>query len=128
VIDGDIFNRVFDSEFFATQAIRNPRSVAKALCDIHNASHSDKAFPEEVRLAWQALYDVAGRELTGTFLSNFDWRQYVPDVSDDRDSHLAITLWTNGEKSVRVRLVYIQDHPQDLRFTIEDAASEDIFS
>jgi hypothetical protein len=120
----DVFNRAFDSKFFSSHDIRNPRSVAKALCDLHYASHSDKAFPEEVRLAWLALYDVAGRELLGKLMETGAWREFVPEVSGPSDSLLSNVVWTNGDKSVTARLVYTYDEPRDIRFTIDAAGAD----
>lgn len=122
----DLFNRVFDSEFFSTTPIRNARAVAKAICDLHTATHSDSAFAEEVRLAWLALYDVAGPVITGRFLATGAWREYCPEVDSPTDSQVQETLWTDGERSVVVHLVFTHDEPRDLRFAIEDAATQEL--
>ena len=126
--EDDVFHRAFDSQFFADNKIRNPRTVAKAIVDLHRVSHDPNTIPEEVRLAWLQLYDVAGIALLGEMLSTGAWREFAPDVDDPRDSLLSNAVWTNGDKTVTARLVYIQDRPQDLRFTIDDAHPPEQFS
>ena len=119
IVDDDIYQRAFDSEFFAdnADAFFIPKSVARAMCDLHTASNGQSA--EEVRLAWLQLYDLLGPIRMGKFIESHCWLDFVPEIDFSNDGESFATLWTDGVRYVRSYVVFTQDVPCDIRFVIE---------
>ncbi len=117
----DLFQWMFYLDWFSSNVQRmvHARSLADSLQDMRTACCTKEAKAEEVRLAFQLFYDVAGPFLTGQFLVSGAWKYFCPDPRCRTDSGTQLTLWRGDGKSVVARVQYKMDEPCDIAFVIE---------
>ena len=119
--DLEVTQWIFDCEFMMN-FFNGPIDVQE-MCDrirrLHKTSVSEPGSAEAVRKAWEELAATVGHRFAGQFIACGVWREICPSPRPCGDTASIATLWSQGPRMVRARVVWDRGRASRIDFCVE---------